>query len=239
MTYPPYASAKQGLGRYVLEHPLSGSTTLNELSVIVERDFGIAKNLHAAFTIFPQDLTHPQPAWHDKPLPLSTTVAEASSYDEDAAGDEDAAVSTPVDAELQEVHLVLETKAAALRRIVGTDFLSVDLGDTYRTYRDAWNRFQGFNHNYHMNEYQACHLRTLLAIWRHAKYALLYLRKQKQKQDLSQVTMEATSIRAVDEQIEKLHQDKEEARASILAMIRWWASWVRERDELGAESKFE
>ncbi|KAK3319653.1 hypothetical protein B0T19DRAFT_432821 [Cercophora scortea] len=229
---PPYVHPREGLGRHVFDDPLPGSTTLQELFAIIERDLGFASNFFAAFTIFPQDPSSSQPrsVWHDKPLSFSMTMNEAWAVDGDALNFFPEKMQANA-----ELHLVLETKGAALSRIVGTDFLYIDLGREFEAHRNVWNHLEAFNNAYYMAQFDFSDLRRALSKWRHAKYALLYLRKEKQKQQLAQADSDtptaAMMTQDLDDQIEKQQRDKEEARASILTLVRWWVSWVRNQDD--------
>ncbi|KAK4448918.1 hypothetical protein QBC34DRAFT_426004 [Podospora aff. communis PSN243] len=240
---PPIVHPRQGLGRCVLETPLPVSTTLEDLLAIIERDLdpSLASEF-AAFTIFPQEPSRKnhgkRPQWHNTPLPLSMTLAEVRAADHDR----DAPQSIP--AKMQphpELHLVLETRGAALARIVGTDFLFIELGKPFETYRDVWSRLESFNHAYYKDRWDSSDLRRSLSRWRHAKYALSYLHRQRRKQQrlVDQISNDAVMIQDLDGQIEKHERDKQNARGSISAWIRWWMSFVRIQDSAEGHRYFE
>ncbi|KAK5655753.1 hypothetical protein OQA88_5290 [Cercophora sp. LCS_1] len=77
------------------------------------------------------------------------------------------------------LHLLLETKAAALPRIIHTGFLDAELGEPYRLLRDQWNRYDSF---WHSNAWNQVHsqLESNLEKWRVAKLAHTYLTKQRE-----------------------------------------------------------
>lgn len=209
------------MGRYVLAEPLPGSTTLHRVSEEIEKQFGIGRELHANFTIFPQAQTYQSnstedgirfPYWHDRPLPHDTTISEAQSFDVDAARE-------LVPADVPVVHLVLETKAGALSRIVGTKLVTPDQDG-------PWNRLESFHREF--SSLQACEwwrpdLVNALTAWRHARYAHEYLESQRRKRPAPK---EGEAKERQDPRVEKLQLDKLEAKVIISALADQWTNWV-------------
>ncbi|KAL2132012.1 hypothetical protein VTI74DRAFT_4318 [Chaetomium olivicolor] len=204
---PPWVDPREGLGRYVLSQFLRGTTTLQEVADVIEKQCGIGKKLHGPFTIFPQDLYKFEraavPAWHGKPLPQFRTLSEVRPLDEDA-------LQLPAEPGPSMLHLVLETKAAALRRIVGAAFLSTELGKGYEDERNAWTRLQSFNHAYSEPSYE---MPRQLSRWRYAVHALSFPRRQ-----------QARGGQEVAEQTECLEKERAEAILAISNLLRQWAS---------------
>ncbi|KAK4443335.1 hypothetical protein QBC34DRAFT_212291 [Podospora aff. communis PSN243] len=216
---PPAVAPREGLGRHVLQQPVPGSMTLDELSNLVERDLDISANFFAGFVVFPLDdfYFEPKHAWYDKLLPQSTTVAEARSYDVEAIPLEPGHTPT--------VHLVLETKAVALGRIVGTEFLSLELGNAFDTYGNGWDKLETFYNLFRMRRSESSHLHRALRSWRHAKFALPYLLRERHKRGLSG----AAEVSDLDEQIKKYLQE-EDFRRRISQHVGWWSSWLCQDD---------
>ncbi|KAK3390160.1 hypothetical protein B0H63DRAFT_519394 [Podospora didyma] len=220
--YPPYVNPRRGVGRYILQQPLPGSTAVGEISDAIEKQFSVAKKLHAYFTIFPQGHDYDQypssgfPPWHDKPLSPSTTISEAVTYDISALEVPDLFSDVPT------VHLVLETKAAALRRIIQPGFLAEELGRGYERRFNSWNLLESCYHSspFRMSDYYASELQRSLRHWRHAKYALSYLFGKQRDEDSGEARQE------VERQVRKLQKDKADAKAEISTFVGEWASWV-------------
>jgi hypothetical protein len=137
-------------------------------------------------------------------------VAEARSYDVKAPPIEPR--HTPV------VHLVLETKAAALRRIVGTD-LSIGLGLAFDSYRDSWNALQTFNNFFYLEGSDISHLRRTLCEMATCEVCALI-----HAQGGAATKLSAAGLPTPDEQIEKFTHEEEESRLSILQLVGWWSS---------------
>jgi hypothetical protein len=106
------------------------------------------------------------------------------------------------------LHLVLEPKAEALRRIVGAGFLEEEIGEPYRLFRDIWNRFDSFWHSQSGAGQGYSELELKLTVWREAQFASAYLAKQREKGRLGPDNDELrASVRRVDELREKARQD--------------------------------
>jgi hypothetical protein len=171
------------LGRYVLPEAVMADTTLLQLSEMMEGEFNIAKKYQAQFTLFPQFTEEDQyPLWHNCPLPWHMTLADVHPLDRSAL---DAARRDGVALELTEayapvLHLVLETKAAALLRIVHIRFLDAELGMPYSAFRDQWNEYDSFWHSRVWNR-QYSQVESNLKSWRVAKFAHTYLTKQRER----------------------------------------------------------
>lgn len=176
---------REGLGRYVFSEPLAGDATLLQLVEKVEQEFAIPKKYQGQFTIFPQDQdyeTSQRPLWNNRPLPWSTTLAEVHQFDLDALnpGDNGATAKiTKPDAPV--LHLVLETKAAALQRIVGTTFLQEEIGTPYCQSVGYWNRLDSFWHRFGTRWQSNSQLEFNLGVWRCATFARAYLARQQEK----------------------------------------------------------
>jgi len=221
----PRLNERKSLGRHIID-ALPGSTTIEDLSSIVERDFGIPRHLQAVFITYPleRDLDEPVSPWEDKPIPPTMTLAEVSPLVPWPLDENGQPAVKAGDAGPDEVHLVLETKAAALRRIVGTAFLKDDLGDAFSLSRDQWNRLDSYNHAFHSGYLANFELRQAITKWRHAKYALRYLQQQEEKQDAM---------------IEELAQTKEDATEVISTLVKWWVSWLPHSSTSGVDTSVE
>ncbi|KAK0634003.1 hypothetical protein B0T14DRAFT_534019 [Immersiella caudata] len=165
------------LGRYVFPEALTCNTTLLQLSEMMERQFDIARKHQAQFVIFPQETTPDghYPLSERHPLPWNMTLAQVHPLDFDALimESEHSEAYAPI------LQLVLETKAAALLRMVDTGFLGPSLGEPYSTLRDQWNRFDSFWHSGKGNQYSQ--LAPYLNQWRRAKSAHAYLTRERQR----------------------------------------------------------
>jgi hypothetical protein len=201
--FPGYYTDRDELGRHVFAQSVPGSTTLDELAGMIEQQFGIGRDLHARFTVF-----HDRYNWHDKPLPQSITLREVvQPPDEDEMG-------LPPATGLPKLHLVLETKAAALNRVIGSRFLSDVLGTRDRYY------YGTFNHYYHANDSEYPDLARALLKWRHIIHVLSYLYAEQRRG------------RSVEEaKIKQFEKDKAETKTTITRFVRQWASWVVKPDD--------
>ncbi|GAB1309804.1 hypothetical protein MFIFM68171_00014 [Madurella fahalii] len=196
-----WQSPRKVLGRYVLSEPVAGDTTFLQLSEKVEQELAIAKRYQGQFTIFPQYVSEEgqYPLWHDRPLPWDMTLAEVRLLDLDSLrpGSDGSSIEIAKDY-APVLHLVLETKAAALMRIVGCAFLDEEIGDPYRFFRDMWNQYDSFWHSYGWKSHYS-QLKSTLRAWRTAKFAYAYLTKQREKGRLGLENDELkTKIRRVD-----------------------------------------
>jgi hypothetical protein len=178
-----WVEPRDQLGRYIFREPVAGDTTLLQISEKMEREFDIARRYQAQFTIYPQyfDQEGRYPEWHNRPMSWNMTLADIQPLDKNA-GDRAAdgrALQTPI-GNAPVIHLVLETKAAAVPRILHTEFLDAHLGDPYGFFRDEWN---GFDSYWHASPwYQDWpQLHSLLASWRVARAVHTYLTLQRAK----------------------------------------------------------
>jgi hypothetical protein len=199
---------REGLGRYVFSEPLAGDATLLQLVERVEQEFAIPKKYQGQFTIFPQNRDY-ETLWNNRPLPWSTTLAEVHQFDLDALhpGDNGATAEiTKPDAPV--LHLVLETKAAALRRIVGTTFLQEEFRTPYCQFVGYWNRLDSFWHRFGIASQPSSQLESNLRVWRCATFACAYLARQQEKKGLSWPDDDElrTSVQRAEELREKRRQ---------------------------------
>lgn len=246
-----WVERRDQLGRYVFREPVAGDTTLLQLSEKMEREFDIAKRYQAQFTIFPQyfDEDGQYPQWHNRPMPWNMTLADIHPLDEDAGYRAAAghALQTPI-GDAPVIHLVLETKAAALTRILDTDFLGAHLGDAYKYFRDQWNRFDSYWHASLSGE-DWPQLRSLLASWRVARAAHAYLTQQRAKgrlgaenEELKEHRQRVEEIRALKKQgnlsllkerIRRLESNERNGREELEKMswlVTQWEDWFVNRD---------
>ncbi|KAK4097171.1 hypothetical protein N658DRAFT_569498 [Parathielavia hyrcaniae] len=163
---------REVLGRHVFSEPLTGDTTLLQLAEKMEQEFAIPRKYQAHFTIFPEDQAYMYESglW---PLPWSTTLAEAHQLGLDAhepdGDNEPTAEITKPDAPV--LHLLLETKATALMRIVGPVFLDEGLGTPYR-FVSYWNYLDSFWHySCRRRQFSSSQLEFTLSAWRGAEFA--------------------------------------------------------------------
>lgn len=193
---------REVLGRYVFSKPVAGGTTLLQLSEKVEREFAIPRKYQGQFTIFPQRVQE-EARWDDHPLPWNMTLAEVRPLDLDAPTPCSAGSMGTTNAHDPVLRLVLETKAAALMRIVGNRFLEEELGEPYRLFQDMWDRYSSFWNAYN-GYWRSSRLKWALVAWRKAKFAFAYLAK---KGHLGPENDELrTTIRMVDEIREMIKQ---------------------------------
>ena len=174
-------SARAVLGRYVFSEPLAGEATLLQLAERVEQEFAIPRKYQGQFTIFPQnqDETGQYPLWDNRPLPWSTTLAEVHQFDLDAFKPGD---NGPTAEDAPVLHLVLETKAAALMRIVGPEFLEKEIGEPYRLFVGYWYCLNSFWHFFtRRRQFSSSQLESNLSLWRGARFAYAYLVRQEEK----------------------------------------------------------
>lgn len=172
------ANPRDVLGRYVLSEPVARGTTLLQLAEQVEREFAVFRKHQGQFTIFPQEYSEDRgyAPWHDRPLPWDATLADVRAFDLDAL---------ETSAEISETHapvlqLVLETKAAALARVVGVLFLDEEIGEPHRLFRQLFNRYDSFWHCLGRRS-QGSQLEVALVNWRRARSAQAYLARQRER----------------------------------------------------------
>jgi hypothetical protein len=165
------------------------------------------------------------PKWHDKPLPWNMTLAEVAMLDHDAvttgqyAGVTDQ--YTPV------LHLVVETKAATLKRslggISGKHFLAQILGEPDLYEGDMWNRLEAFTNCCGSNSVPDIVL--MLWQWRSAFYSLQYLKNERKKL-LVKNPIDGDTLQSLKSKIEEFQGKKAEAKRSISVLASQWENWV-------------
>lgn len=173
---------REVVGRYVLPEPVACGTTLLDISEQFGEEFGILRKYQAQFTVFPQEFREDEgyPPWHDRALPWNTTLADVRLLDLDALETGSAGSAEISKAYAPVLHLVLETKAAALVRIVSSRFLDKEFGEPYRLFCDLWNRYDSFWHC-HGRKSDYSQLASSLTAWRRATFAHAYLTRQREK----------------------------------------------------------
>jgi hypothetical protein len=222
-----WASPRKGLGRHIFPDVVPSSTTLRELSESIEQEFSLDRRLVAKFTIFPQEHLEDGtlPKWHDQPLPWDITLGEVALLDEDAvATGQYAGIA---DQYAPVLHLVIETKAAALNRclggIVDEKFLARALGKEYRHRRDIWSRLQSFIDAFPPASYPE--IVNALRRWRSAFYSLRYLENKREKL-IIQEPVDQNVLRTVASNIKKFQSQKLGAKLSSSALASQWENWV-------------
>ncbi|KAH6673388.1 hypothetical protein B0J14DRAFT_700397 [Halenospora varia] len=226
LTRELWIDPRAGLGRYILPKPIPASTTLQNVAEILEQEFGINRHLIAHFTIFPQFHQHDgtYPPWHDIPLPSSVTLAEVSQFDHTAVNE--GQYEQVSEAYAPVLHLVLETKAAALKRTLGASFMGDLFGGEWKYKPDMWRRVESFDRA-HPDNHQEPEVVTRFRRWRHEFWALKYLRSQVG----SQQDEDSDKAEKLSNKIKDAEKRKGDLRGSILALLRQWEEWV-----LGIES---
>ena len=221
------ASPRKGLGRHIFPDVVPSSTTLRELSESMEQEFSLNRRLVAKFTIFPQGHLKDGslPKWHDQPLPWDITLGEVALLDEDAvATGQYAGVA---DQYAPVLHLVIETKAAALNRclggIVDEKSLARVLREEYKYRRDIWSRLQSFIDAFPQTSYPE--IVNALQQWRSTFYSLRYLENERDKL-IIQEPVDQNVLQAVASNIEKFKSQKLGAKLSISALACQWENWI-------------
>ena len=81
-----WVAQRNGVGRYVFPEPLPSSTTLGDISEIMNPEFGLKRKWLAHFRIFPQYYMDNGsfPDWHDRSLPWDIMLDRATMLDYDA-----------------------------------------------------------------------------------------------------------------------------------------------------------
>jgi hypothetical protein len=222
---------RRGLGRLVFHDVVPYSTTLRELSLSLEQEFGLNRKLLAQFTIFPQGYQDDGtlPKWHNKPLPWDMTLGEVAPLDLDAvAGGQYAGIAdqfSPV------LHIVIETKAAALQRSLGgvieEKFQAQTLQETYKHRRDMWNLLAAFINAFPTRPYP--NITGALQRWRSAFYSHRYLEGERAKL-IVQEHVDKDDLQGVTRGLEKYQVQKMEEKFSISAMADDWEKWVLKQD---------
>jgi hypothetical protein len=156
--------------RYILPRPVSASTALADVYTMFQQEFAVPSKYVSHFTIIPQGYLPDgggYPEWNNRPLPWDMTLAEAQVADFDLldsrAFDAEKGITVP-ETDAPELHLVIETKAAALNRITGTKFLTEALGDFF-----------------HYRPPDAGEIQSALRFWRMGHYAEQYRIQQRVK----------------------------------------------------------
>jgi hypothetical protein len=212
------------LGRYVFPTKLSSSTRLTDVAQEMTAEFHIEPQFQAYFTIFPPlwpDHNYKWPEWRNKPLPEETTLAEVYSYDPNRVEGK--------------VHLVLRTKAAAVAEITGTAFLEEDLGTVHRIL-DYRRDDSSYADLYRMRSWDFPAVIGAVEDWRHAHYALQFLRQEKNKLTTlfgppdSASGGQRTNVQARLWEIDVREREKEtmsaNARVAFQRLVRAWDTWV-------------
>jgi hypothetical protein len=224
-------SPRSGLGRYVFPDVLPYSTTLRQLSQSLEQEFGLNLRLLAKFTIFPQGYLEDGTLskWHDKPLPWDMTLGEVAFLDGDTVETEQYAgiadQYTPV------LHIVIETKAAALQRCLGVvvdeKFLAKALAEEYKHLSGIWSRLAAFINSFPPSSHPE--IVKALQRWRSAFYSLLYLERERAKL-IVQEPVDENNLQEATRNIEKYQIQKLEAKFSISMLASQWEKWVLKQD---------
>ncbi|KAH8656017.1 hypothetical protein BGZ60DRAFT_567871 [Tricladium varicosporioides] len=221
MTNAPWIDVRAAVGRYILANPVAGSTTLHALAETIEGEFGLSRETTAHFTIYPQfgavDWT--SSLWHDVPLPSALTLAEVSQFDHLAISENQYVLTSEHYAPT--LYLVLETKAAALKRTLGVGFMGDFFGEAAKYDLDTWRRVESFDREY-IGFSREPSIVALFRQWRQKFWVLKYL----QSQVLSQHDAGSDEAEKLAERVKDTEMKKEKIRGSILALIRQWEEWV-------------
>lgn len=232
---------RSGLGRYCLYDTASNSTTLLELLPLLEKEFDLNSTLLAHFTIFPQPYQEngTLSKWHEAPLPWNMTLGEVMPLDEEAvirgyyAGVPDQ--YAPI------LQLVIETKAAALRRCLAGDvdtkmYARVSGKEleyiTPKYQRDNWDKLACFKDAINVHSWSQ-DVGAALTLWRTAFYSLRYLYHERAKFDTQGEGLDETIRHRVMADIEKIQQNKKEAKKTIATSAREWEQWILKQDYSG------
>ena len=222
---------RSGLGRYVFSEVLPYSTSLHELSQSLEHEFGLDRKLLAKFTIFPQGYLEDgtRSKWHNKPLPWNMTLGEVAFLDGDAVATGQYAGIADEFAPV--LHLVIETKAAALQRCLGAvvdeKFMAKALGDEYKHRSDMWSQLAAFTNSFPPKSYPK--IENALQQWRSAFYTLRYLEGERAKL-IAHEPVDENSLQEAMRNIEEYQDQKMEAKFSISALASQWEEWVLKQD---------
>jgi hypothetical protein len=193
-------AARDSLGRYVLPSSLPASTPLSCVSELLATEFGITESLQAFFTIFPQFPGSSQdPQWHERPLPPTTSIAEAWAFDD------------PETREQGKVHLVLLTTAAALREITGVGFLA-------ERPMMAMAVLTSFNQAFKFDRLRSPRLLREVRLWRYSRYALAYLSTAR--------TRHEEDVTHTKEKIREFEAMERRAREEVGQLAWEWEAWV-------------
>lgn len=214
---------RQGLGRHVFPEPISSSTTLRTLLSILEKEFGVGRDLVVHFTIFPHwHMKHGTlPKWHDRPLPWEIKLSEAATFDYDATIEGQYIQMSDQYAPV--MHLVVETKAAALKRILGARFMESFFGAEYKYQPDMWKKLESFDRAFPF--YGGPEIATILEQWRHVLWSLKYLTGEKDKVESKKGVAEI-DVGNITNQIESFHRKNEELKSSMSTLVHQWEEWV-------------
>ena len=211
--------ARHRLGRYVLPSRLPGSTCIAHVAEIMETEFKIDASFQAGLKLFPPSDTTNRTDWHGKVLPRDAKLDQAYSHDDYK--------------QEGKLHLVLETKATAIGRIAGVDFIEDALGDEYRATRLPQNR-DTFDAWHQIGRFSIPVVIEALFRWRETYYKLKYLngiQKQLRLEDKELFGSDelVQKRRNVEEEAETLTTQKQEAIADFQLCIQQWREWVFNR----------
>ncbi|KAH7303694.1 hypothetical protein BKA65DRAFT_225968 [Rhexocercosporidium sp. MPI-PUGE-AT-0058] len=242
---------RKGLGRYSPSSPLAASTTLAEVLEIMVSEFGWKKEWIAAFTIFPQAVGNPvlvpgtsqykagkRPQMHGWALPLNLTLLDIAWFDMDARywgqfsrasinADPKMNAFVPFDPEwAPNLELVVETKAGALQRLMGSEDFGMPmlLGEKVRKGNYLFNRLEMVL-DYYSNA--AGHdFVWAVARWRGARYALKYYDTVKERTGDDAKVEDA----GMQEKMKELRVKMRTTKWDIEKLIALWERWVLDGD---------
>ena len=227
--------ARWGLGRYDFLEPLSSSITLSQLSSLLEQEFNIKRNIQAHFTVFPQIFSGYSSYWNGRPLPWDVTLAEAATMDVEALDAAQYLVQSEDYAPV--LHLVIETKAAALTRLVDTYFLGSVFGEQLMSKPDIWNRLESFYHAFRDS-------RTVKVFsegvreWRSSFWSLRYLEGERIRM-VEKGYKNESGLQDLDAKIAETRKTKQKAKAYIEKAVTSWEEWVLNQNySFDSESNF-
>lgn len=228
------AHPRDGLGRYVFLEPLSSSITTSQLSSLLEQEFNIKRNIQAHFIIFPQLSSSYSSYWNGRPLPWDVTLAEAAMMDEDAL--EDAQYLETSEDYAPVLHLVIETKAAALSRIVRADFLRGVF--PLMSKPDMWNQLESFQHAFMRSDTRVFSSQGLRE-WRSSFWSLRYLEGDRARIVEKRYKNES-ELQDLDAKIAEARKTEEKAKAYIEKLVSSWEEWVLNQNySFDSETNFE
>ncbi|KAF2835099.1 hypothetical protein M501DRAFT_1020096 [Patellaria atrata CBS 101060] len=193
---------RKRMGRFILHTVQLAEMSLGGLLSVFAAVYGFELKHLAQFTIFPQSARarRDNAPWYDRSLPSTMSLTEAWKLDNDMWYQRPPEPSPPL-------HLVLETKAAALGRTVGDD-IDVSEATAYEL-RDAWSTYESF-----WRDYQYCQQDTLSGVL--ARFEEIRLR-------LSELSSSETALTFSDElqlgeRLAKRKQDLCHAREVLMTI---------------------
>ena len=227
------ARPRWGLGRYDFLEPLSSSITLSQLSSLLEQEFNIKRNIQAHFTVFPQAFSGYSSYWNGRPLPWDITLAEAATMDEEALEEAQYLVTSEDYAPI--LHLVIETKAAALTHLVGADFLRGVFGEQLMSKPDMWNRLESFHHSFPERvKFFSGGVRE----WRSSFWSLRYLERERIRM-VEKGYKNESELQDLEAKIAEARKTKEKAKVYIEKVVGSWEEWVLNQNySFDSESNF-